>query len=341
MRVVDTEIRNEDVIGGTESRILETFENYQSMYHPQFILLSAGPCSAMIGTDLELAAEKIQQRSGIRTAAVKLSGQKNYDTGISETLTAMAKLLPKKESVKSSGVNILGATGLDWQEENIGRIRGWLKENGVEVTADFGGREYASNLEKAVTASMNLVLTVSGIAAAKYMEKEYGIPYLIGAPFGKNHAEKLLARIKNEAEIEKTEESKIQNRETTREENVLIIGEQVMANAIRETLREEYGYTRIQVCTFYLLEKSIAKQGDCRIRNEEAAEELLKNGEYQIVIADPLLRKLANPDCIWLDLPHKAFELYGEVQKLPLILDENLNKWLEAQWEKTGERRHL
>lgn len=46
---------------------------------------------------LEQAAEKIEQASTIRTAAVKLSGQGKYDTGISETLLALVKLLEKAE----------------------------------------------------------------------------------------------------------------------------------------------------------------------------------------------------------------------------------------------------
>ena len=77
IRFVHTEMNSEDVIRGTEAKVLKTFENYQSIYNPQFVLLSAGPCSAMIGTDLEQAAEKIEQASTIRTAAVKLSGQGN------------------------------------------------------------------------------------------------------------------------------------------------------------------------------------------------------------------------------------------------------------------------
>lgn len=55
----------------------------------------AAPCSAMIGTDLEEIAETVEQESGVKATAVKLSGHKAYDAGISETLLALVKLLAK------------------------------------------------------------------------------------------------------------------------------------------------------------------------------------------------------------------------------------------------------
>ena len=83
MRVVHTEISSEDVVTGTRQKVLDTFDAYQRDFSPEFVLLSACPCSAMIGTDLEEIAENIEAGSGIKTAAVKLSGHKTYDVGIS------------------------------------------------------------------------------------------------------------------------------------------------------------------------------------------------------------------------------------------------------------------
>lgn len=333
MRVVHTEMNNEDVISGTEVKILKTFAQYQSEYDPKFVLLSAGPCSAMIGTDLEQAAEKIEKKSNIRTAAVKLSGQKKYDMGISETLLSFVKLLVKKEEPEDNCINIFGATKLDWQETNCKELRNWIEQEGIHIVADFGGKETSANMEKAAKASMNLVVSVSGIAAAKYLEKEYGTPYIVMAPFGKKSAKKLSAALQK-----KNAEQFLEGYQNTafcgikeRQEKVLIVGEQVMCNAIRETLHDEYGYTNIQACTFFIFEKSIASPGDRRIRSEEDAKKLLMENKYDLVIADPLLGKLAPSGTAWIDLPHKAFELYGETYTLPLLLGENLDIWLEKQ----------
>ena len=122
---------------------------------------------------------------------------------------------------------------------------------------------------------------------------------------------------------------------------ILIISEQLMGNALRETLIRDYGMKNIQVCTFYTLEKTLAWPGDRRIKGEDDAEELLKKGGFHLIIADPLLRSLAPDGSQWIDLPHKAFELYGEHSPLPMLFGDNLNQWLGEKGmtvERTGGR---
>lgn len=326
MRVVHTEISSEDVVTGTRQKVLDTFREYQQTFRPEFVLLSAGPCSAMIGTDLEEIAENIGLDSSIKTAAVKLSGHKTYEVGISETLLAMAKLLTKPGDVRKNCINLLGANTLDWQEENAASLRGWIEEKGLHVIADLGGSEKAENIAKAAEASVNLVVTVSGLAAAKYLKKEYGTPYIAMAPFGKNRTVRMLAALETQKQPENSLQSENQ------QPGILIVGEQLLANAIRETLFCDYGMKNVRVCTFYTLEKDLAQPGDKRIRSEQEAEKLLKEGGFHTIIADPLLRCFAPKDSRWIDLPHKAFQLYGEHQPLPLFLGENLDKWLEVQF---------
>ena len=83
LRVCHTEINSEDVVGGTRQKVLEAFQKVNMHYNGKFVLVTAGPCSAMIGTDLDEAAEQISKEYGIPAMAVKLSGHKTYDEGIS------------------------------------------------------------------------------------------------------------------------------------------------------------------------------------------------------------------------------------------------------------------
>lgn len=377
MRVVHTEIGPEDVVSGTRQKVLDAFEDGRRDLNPEFVLLSAGPCSAMIGTDLEEIAETIGQSSGIKAAAVKLSGHKAYDTGISETLLAMAKLLTKPGNICPGSVNILGATALDWQEENAGALRGWLESQDFSaamhttktsggrflVTADFGGAERAENIARAAEAQVNLAVTVSGLAAAKYLKSRYGTPYIAAAPFGKSWTERVLEALGSGTQPEQgtavqKPESGVRSGETERGRRVaeqepecsrrgaeqepecgaqpaiLIIGEQFMGNAIRETLIRDYGMENVRVYTFYMMEKSLSQPGDGRLRSEQEAEKLLKEGGFHTIIADPLLRCFAPEGSRWIDLPHKVFQLYGEHQPLPLFFGENLNRWLDGQLRK-------
>ena len=171
-------------------------------------------------------------------------------------------------------------------------------------------------------ASMNVVLTVSGLKAAKYLHQQFGTPYVTMAPFGEKWSELLIERIRGQQLIE----SDIPKEE---DPQLLIVGEQLMANAIRETLMREYGIKRIQVASFYKLSKELAAPHDIRIRDEDDAKKIFGEGNYRMIIADPLLKMLSPKTVKWLDLPHKVFSLYGETKQLPMLLGKQLNEWLE------------
>lgn len=323
-RVCHTEIDSGDVVSGTRQKVLDAFEKAQMRYHAQFALLSAGPCSAMIGTDLDEAAEQITKNSGIPAKALKISGHRTYDVGISETLYGMVTLLCKKQQVIADSVNLLGSNSFDWQMEMTKGIRAWFESQGIRVIANLGERETAKNIEKMPAAAMNVVLTVSGLKAAEYLYQQFGTPYLAMAPMGKRWSELLIKCIRSK---EQPEYHTFYNGEP----EVLIIGEQFMANAVRETLVREYGMERIQVATFYMLSKKLADPKDVRIRDEEDARRLLGNNHYQIIFADPLLRTMASEEVKWVNLPHKVLSLYEEPEKLSSLLGKQLNEWLERK----------
>lgn len=322
LRVCHTEINSEDVVGGTRQKVLDAFEKVQERYNGKFALLTAGPCSAMIGTDLDEAAEQISKQNGIPARAVKLSGHKTYDEGISETLYTMAVLLCEEQQVIANSVNLLGANTFDWQEEMPQKIRSWFECQGIHVIANLGGKETSPNIKRMPAASMNVVLTVSGLKAAKYLQQQFGTPYVAMAPFGAKWGELLIESIRGQQPVQ----SHIMDEEDAQ---VLIIGEQLMANAIRETLIREYGIKRIQVASFYKLSKELAAPHDIRIRDEDDAKRLLGESSYRMVIADPLLRSMASETVKWIGLPHKVFSLYGENKTLPSLLGKQLNDWLE------------
>lgn len=334
MRVVHTEISSEDVVSGTRQKILDTFAEYRQDFQPKFVLLSAGPCSAMIGTDLEETAEKIEQDSCVKAAALKLTGHKTYDTGISETLLALAKLLAKPGKAGQDGINLIGANALDWHKENASLFREWMEERGFYVIANLGENEKTENIARSAEASVNIAVTSSGLAAARYLEKEYGTPYIAAAPFGKSWSDKVMMALREKQQPENSMQSESSLRLTNQKPGILIIAEQLLGNAVRETLIRDYGMHNIQVCTFYTLDKTLAWPGDRRIRSEKDAQKLLEEGGYEIIAADPLLRCFASENTVWIDLPHKAFQLYEDTQPLPLLLGEHLNKWLDDQLRK-------
>lgn len=310
-RTVVSGANDQDVTVGTREKLLEAFQKAVERFDPGFALFSAGPCGAMIGTDLGEIAETVSRENGIPAAAVDLTGQKTYDVGISKTTEAMVKLLAEDCDVVPGTVNILGATTLDWAAEDVSGIKAWAERQGYQMLAQPGGTVSSLQLRQMGKAQLNLITTVSGMAAAKYLQARFGTPYMAVAPFG--------------------EDCGYENIPEAGSADVLIVAEQFTANAIRNVLVRKGMIKGADVATFFQLEKSCARTGDKRIRGEDNARELLNDGRYRTIIADPLLHPLLQRDCKWIDFPHKALNTYGEVTMLSL-LGSNLDNWLEDQF---------
>lgn len=320
-RTVVSGASSQDVTTGTREVLMRAFQDARMRYDPSFVLLSAGPCGAMIGTDLKEIAEIITSDYHLPAAAVDLTGQKAYDIGISKTTEAMAKLLAVPEEKAAGTINILGATALDWAAEDVNEIKNWVTQQGYQVLAQPGAAVTSAQLKVMGKAQLNLVTTVSGLAAARYLQTEFGTPYVAAAPFGQDQCKKISNLMENipwDGSIEHTEA------------DTLIIGEQFTANALRDTLVSKGISRGADVATFYQLDKSCARSGDRKIKGEADVKELLNCGKYRLIAADPILRPLLQSSCKWIDLPHKAMNPYTEITSISLF-GPKLDNWLDQQ----------
>ena len=324
--LVTTWIRMGDVISGTKSKILETFRSRERDFEPSFVLVSTAPVSMMIGTDMSDVADAISNESGLPAAAVELGGHKFYDHGISETLLAMAKLLVEPAEKIPGTINLIGGNAIDWTGENVRAVTAWAQENGYKVISVWGGHEVSENLKQAAKAEINVVTAVSGMTTARWLEKEFGTPYVTAVPFGKSYSQLVLDAIKtcSAPNVPANEQ----------QPKVLIIGEQLMSNAIRATLNLDYGIDTVQVVTFFSFDKTLAQPLDKRIKGEDGLIEIFESGVYDLVIADPDLRVLKPDGCKWFDLPHGAVCYEFDGQPLPVLVGEGLNNWLDKRINK-------
>ena len=305
-----------DVIHGTREKLMETFQNAYTALSPAFALFCAGPCGAMIGTDLGEIAETVSRQFDIPAAAVDISGQKAYDVGISKTLEAMVRLLPRDASPIPGTVNILGATRHDWDEADVKGVADWVSGQGFRVLACPGAQVTAEQMARMGSAQYNLVVTVAGLAAAKTLQARFGTPYLCMSPFGTGAASHIQAQSTWAAH-------------PSLPADTLVISEQFAANAVREAVERKSIGNGADVATFFLLDRTCAREGDRRIRSEDEASALLNGPKYRCIIADPLLRPLLKRDCRWIDLPHRALNLYKDTVTVSL-LGSNMDNWLET-----------
>ncbi|MGI6072538.1 MAG: nitrogenase component 1 [Lachnospiraceae bacterium] len=332
LRVVNSELRNEDIISGTEHKIIQAFEEAKERLMPKFVLLSNAPSSSMISSDLESAADKIGKMSGIPAGSVKIYGDKDYLYGVSLTLEAIGRLLLKPRTAKPGTVNILGCNIIDWSNEAVDAFSAAIEASGATIISKWGaGGMKSEELKMASAASLNLVVNISGLRLAKYMKDEFGIPYIVGAPFGKAQLSQLLdsvtSMLKGDAKgdiyigINTTpdETSKSGNKQDSPDYcEALVIGEQLAANAIRRMLRER-GFDNIRVLSFFDMDKSCMEENDKKITSEDELANIASADGLKVIFADPDYKPAVKADVRWVNLPNSGMSVVTRVPQANMV----------------------
>lgn len=319
LRVVDSEIRNEDIITGTEKKVMQAFYDANDAMQPKFVLLCHAPSSSMIGSDLAGNAERITAESGVPAAYVNVDGAKDYLYGVSATLETMGKLLLSERETIPNTVNILGANPIDWTEDALKATEDWLTENGFTVLSRWGMKDTAENLRNAAAASVNLVVSAAGMRLARYMETQFGVPYVVGAPFGKDNAARLIAALRGEKENPAAAGDA--------EPEVLIVAEQLCADALRRAL-EAKGYKNIRCASLFETDKALLRTGDLKLQSEDALKEELTRASVKLVFCDPDAEPLCTREVKWIKLPNPASHNVFEAIDARDFTGEKLDNWL-------------
>ena len=147
------------------------------------------------------------------------------------------------------------------------------------------------------TAEKNIVLSPSGLAAAKKLQMLFGTPYEVTCP--------LPAETFPAAPEKAT---------TFAGKRALVVHQQVLANEARRRLFSA-GCASVTVATFFKLEKELAAPGDLHLSEENDLRELLESGEYDLVAADRYLARCTKDYAgVWVHMPH--FAVSGECADL-------------------------
>lgn len=297
VRIVASEIEEQDAITGTARKVQDAADIAMKQFGGKFALLTTAPCAAMIGTELEEIADKITAQYGIPAAAVKLDGQKDYLYGISCTLEAMGKLLLTEQTKLPGTVNLLGTSTIDWTAEMLQAAESWLADAGFRVLSRWGTDETLENLKKAPAAEVNLAVSVAGIRLARWMEQEFGIPYVVGTPMGASACERLKKALHGEPDSDENGSAETME--------ILILGEQVSSNAIRRELLAR-GAQNVRVCSFYEMDKSLMQPGDKKLVCEDELAQQLTEAGLRAVFGDPDYRLKCAGKLPWIAMSNRA-----------------------------------
>ena len=314
-----------EAIMGDDQKFIDDIIYTAKELNPKFIALAGTPIPTMIGTDFKAIANIVENETKIPTFGFNTTGMNSYVSGAYKAFEALSKRFLKRNDKESraekSRVNILGATPLDFSINNsIKSTVDLLKENDFDVISTWAMGSTLEDIKNSVNADVNLVISYSGMGAAKYMYEKFNIPYIVGTPFGKEFAKKIVADLK-EAIITKENKISYINRKIDKNPQITIVGESIMSESLAYAISTEKNKT-VNVISTLETDKNLLLEGDKLKIYEDDIEKELKNSK--IIIADPLYRPICPLDSNFIYLPHEGFSGRIYRDEIPNLINKSL-----------------
>lgn len=314
-----------EAIMGDDQKFIDDIIYTAKELNPKFIALAGTPIPTMIGTDFKAIANIVENETKIPTFGFNTTGMNSYVSGSYKAFEALSKRFLKRNDKESraekSRVNILGATPLDFSINNsIKSTVDLLKENDFDVISTWAMGSTLEDIKNSVNADVNLVISYSGMGAAKYMYEKFNIPYIVGTPFGKEFAKKIVADLK-EAIITKENKISYINRKIDKNPQITIVGESIMSESLAYAISTEKNKT-VNVISTLETDKNLLLEGDKLKIYEDDIEKELKNSK--IIIADPLYRPICPLDSNFISLPHEGFSGRIYRDEIPNLINKSL-----------------
>lgn len=324
-------LRELDAVLGDDEKLINKVRMAAEDLKPEFITVLGSPVPMIIGSDFTGIAKEIENMTKVPSLGFDTTGLNYYDIGISQAYLELAKRFVKACDVKEEKtVNILGATPLDFSiNENITDLMALLEKHGYKVNASWSMYTSFEAIQQTTKAQINIVISVAGLELARYLEKHYQMPYIVGVPVGESGERRLIEALKvgqkDVAEVTDEATSETQKR-------VLITGEQILSNSIRDYLKDEYQIENVEVATFFKLDKQLACQGDIHIESELQLIKLLKADTYDVIIGDPLFKQLipSYSKAEFIELPHVAVSSRLYWHNSPRIMGEYMDQVMKS-----------
>lgn len=303
---------------GLKESIKEIINQNQKI---EFIAIISTVVPQIIGMDLESIVENIEETLDIPCVFINTNSFENYYSGISLTLKSLAnKFMLENKKIKST-VNIIGYSPLTFGKiEKLEELFSLIKSLDLNILTVFSDNLSLEKIKNSTSAELNLVLSYEGLALAKYMEKEFSIPYVIinvVSKYGIENTENILKRffykIDNSFE-------KLEKRDKLDDRKVMIIASPFMAINIAASLRKDFSLTNILALSLIKESRKFKKIEYLKFLNivntEEDLKEKIKEYKPDILISDPVYKNLVNEKVTFIPLLH-----YGYSTRLYLELD--------------------
>lgn len=318
-------LREIDAVLGDDEKMTQKILKAAENLKPDFIALIGSPVPMVIGTDLKGISADIELRTKIPCIGFDTTGTSYFSDGISRVIIALSERFTHvSKEKKPNGVNILGATPLLFDSGTISSLKNILEQNKLELIASFCDGLTMQDIKDASQASLNLVISQSGIQPAGYFKQKFGIPYLVGLPVGRQARADWINSIFTCIREQTSKCTDI----ACGDAEVLVLGDAVVCKAWQTGLQNEFGIASDCGCLFGpvpdLLHGNILD-----LNSERKISEAINSGKYRTVIGDPMFRMLVKPDIRleFLDYPIYCVSSKMSPQKPLNYIDGGLNSY--------------
>ena len=314
-------LRDMDAILGRDDLMIEKIRAASDKLDASFVAIIGTPVPATIATDYHAIRRMGEKRIGLPVVTVDTNGALLYDNGIEKAYLALFDRFAEdasEDDIIPGSVGVLGATPLDTDSlDAFAKIRQSLLDDGASLVICYGegGSDQANGegmseqaagdavaysglnaFQNAGKMEKNIVTAPAGLKAARMLKERFGTPYEYADPMIDEVWEGIKAQIGGNDLCGK---------------KILVIHQQIRANAVREKIREELGadkadQTQVKVATWFKPIRECREPGDLHIREEDEFITLFEQ-DFDIVIADRTFRKAARAfNGLWVELPHFA-----------------------------------
>ena len=292
-----------EAIMGDDEKLIGDIVDAANNLHPKFIAIVGTPIPTMTGFDFTAVAELVEDRTGIPTFGFDTTGMNTYVQGAAKAFEGIARRFVKRDVEKTEylSANILGLTPLDFSVNGSdASMVKFLENAGFTVISKWAMGSTLEELTEAGRASVNLVVSATGLGVAKVLKELFGTPYVVGTPIGAAFQEKLKHALLNTAKggSSDLEWSSLPNSE------IAVIGEGVTSLSLAQAIELEYGIG-VKVLCATECEKTLLRAKDVLTSDEEDVVEALSG--MKMVIADPLYRPICPKDAKFMNLPAESF----------------------------------
>ena len=276
-------LRDMDAILGRDDRLVAKLTDAAEKIDANFAAVIGTPVPAVIATDYRALQRMCEKKTNLPILTVDTNGMELYDVGEEKAWLTLFKTFAGKDvasqkeaseeddSSKKMKIGVLGLTPHDVSDLKIEeKFRKSENENTHYIC--YGMRAGIDKVKTAGSADKNLVVAPAALETAKYLEKEFGTPYEVRYPF----VDELIPELGYERK------------------KILVIHQQVIANAIRQEIRtrSDEQNTEVTVASWFMMKSELSEEGDLSLKEEMDYCKLVQNGNYDIVFADENMRGL-------------------------------------------------